>query len=132
MNPHPTLAEFYDRLARHDWTASMSDDFSVTAAAERSFRSRIALHIDATPEHKALYEAWRVYAWGDSPDKPVRPEDTGLSANERQWLMKDSKAEFERCKRYLRQGCRWAMPRAVQALRTYLEAKDAAGHEAAD
>lgn len=66
-----TLPEYYDMLARHDWTYMMSDDPNVYKRGSAS-ESRIKSILKESPEHQALIEAYRNFAWGRGP-KPEKP-----------------------------------------------------------
>jgi hypothetical protein len=68
------IAEFWDLLARHDWTYQMSDDHR--AWTRGSDQAEQIQHIvkNSPPEFKELRVAFSDWAWGRSGKKPTRPE----------------------------------------------------------
>ena len=69
------IADFWDILARHDWTYEMSDDHRhYTAGRNSAERIRVVMHNADDPEsYKELYKAFSDWGWGRSKEKPVRP-----------------------------------------------------------
>lgn len=67
-----TLAEYYDRLAAHDWHYMRSDDHRVFGQGERE---ALILHSAAntSPRYRELYEAWKRWAHYNAP-LPRRPK----------------------------------------------------------
>lgn len=73
------LTDYYDALARHDWTHMMSDDHSVYsrgAAEERRLQDLRKL----SNEHARLYDEWSNYIWMRGMDgarlpRPERPAE---------------------------------------------------------
>lgn len=67
----PTLAEYYDQLARHDWTYMMSDDSGVYKRGAQA-RANLEREAKASATHKKLFDEYSNFAWGKGP-KPERP-----------------------------------------------------------
>lgn len=72
------LQAFWDKLYRHDWTHEMSDSYEVTLRG-RDADAKLRTEIGKNEAKRALYEAWKKYAWSFQPNKlpqPERPTDT--------------------------------------------------------
>lgn len=67
------LLDYWNMLSRHDWTHEMSDDHSVWKRG-RAAQYDIEQMVKESPEHLALYEAWRAHAWDKKP-RPPKPTE---------------------------------------------------------
>lgn len=76
----PTLAAYYDELARHDWYYDWSDDHSVWRRGQTATGRLVRIAQQGGPEYQALLTAWRQHmftgpAWkNDRAPKPERPQ----------------------------------------------------------
>lgn len=73
-----SLKDFYDQIDRHDWSYMMSDDGHVYRRGSTE-ESRLQGIAKQSPEHQALWDAFRKYWWSgdhmgtEKAPKPERP-----------------------------------------------------------
>ena len=72
-----TLIEFYDLLARHDWSYQYSDDHRhwTKGRDESDVIQRIVKNNNDNPQFRSLYEDYRSWFWDQNGDvvKPGKP-----------------------------------------------------------
>lgn len=72
-----TLSEYWDMLARHNWYYDYSDVQSTWRQGVES-ENTLRLHMNDTPEHKKLYDAFHAHhagvLRGEKTAPPPRPE----------------------------------------------------------
>ncbi len=72
--PH-TIAEFDQRLARHDWYFAYADDGRVFRAGDREADELLRIAMQSA-DHAALHDAWRVFHFsGEQFGKPPFTRD---------------------------------------------------------
>lgn len=64
--PPPSLDAYAAMLAGHDWHFGRADDHGAWRAGS-SRRDDIVAIAAATPQHRALYDAWARYVFSDGP-----------------------------------------------------------------
>ena len=67
------IAEFWDLLARHDWTYDMSDDHRHWTRGKDQAEHIQRVVKNSPPEFQELRKAFSDWAWGRSEVKPERP-----------------------------------------------------------
>jgi len=68
----PTLAEFYDLLAEHDWTYNYSDDGNMWRRGLKQYKLIDSIIALGGEEYENLYHKWFGYMWNKAP-RPERP-----------------------------------------------------------
>lgn len=71
----PTLPEYFDQLAAHDWFYEYSDDHKVFTAGSNN-NQRLLVIARQSEKHRRLYESYKY--WKFDPQqvlKPARPEE---------------------------------------------------------
>ena len=67
------IAEFWDLLARHDWTYDMSDDHRHWQRGKDQAEHIHHIVKNSPPEFQELHKAFSDWGWGRTKEKPMRP-----------------------------------------------------------
>jgi len=76
----PTLQQFFDDVAGHDWFHEMSDDHSVYSRGEANWKRLTVIANTNGPGYVAILNAWRSYHYSglvfgsEKKPKPIRPD----------------------------------------------------------
>lgn len=76
-----TLSEYWDKLARFDWTYNMSEDPGVYRRASK-VHSELKQIAKESQEHQDLYKAVEAHGWDSSNSLPERPKDAEIDCKE--------------------------------------------------
>ena len=76
----PTLSEYYDQLARHDWTYEYSDDGAAWRKGYANDERLQRIAAAGGSAYQQLFIAWAKYS-DHKRDKPERPQEENHVAN---------------------------------------------------